>query len=67
MVKKFKKNYLDTFNYLCSKAIEYYSKIDPNKQLEYIMKMKNILQNPKVKEILTLIREKQKKSMENNK
>ena len=58
---------VDTFNYLCSKAIEYYSKIDPNKQLEYIMKMKNILQNPKVKEILTLIREKQKKSMENNK
>ena len=56
---------VDTFNYLCSKAIEYFSKIDPNKQLEYIMQMKNILQNPKVKEILTLIREKQKKSMEN--
>ena len=53
---------VDTFNFLCSKAIEYYSKIDANKQLEYIMQMKNILQNPKVKEILTINKEKKKQA-----
>ena len=44
---------VDTFNALCSKVIEYYAKDDSIKQMEYIIKMKDILQNPKVKEILT--------------
>ena len=44
---------VDTFNALCSKVIEYYAKDDNIKQMEYIIKMKDILQNEKVKEILT--------------
>ena len=44
---------VDTFNALCSKVIEYYSKFDSIKQMEYIIKMKDILQKEKVKEILT--------------
>ena len=43
---------VDTFNALCSKVIEYYAKDDNIKQMEYIIKMKDILQNEKVKEIL---------------
>ena len=43
---------VDTFNALCSKVIEHYSKFDSIKQMEYIIKMKDILQNEKVKEIL---------------
>jgi len=50
---------VDTFNFLCSKAIEYYSKVDSIKQMEYIIKMKDILQKEKVKEILTKIKNKQ--------
>ena len=45
-------NILDTFNALCTKVIEYYSKTDSIKQMEYIIKMKDILQNERVKEIL---------------
>ena len=44
---------VDTFNFLSSKCIEYYSKVDAKKQLEYVMEMKKILQKPKVQEILT--------------
>ena len=44
---------VDTFNFLSSKCIEYYSKVDAKKQLEYVMQLKDILQNPKVQEILT--------------
>ena len=51
---------VDTFNFLCSKAIEYYSKVDGIKQMEYIIKMKDILQKEKVKEILTKNKNKQK-------
>ena len=43
---------VDTFNSLCTKVIEYYSKSDSIKQMEYIIKMKDILQNERVKEIL---------------
>ena len=43
---------VDTFNSLCTKVIEYFSKSDSIKQMEYIIKMKDILQNEKVKEIL---------------
>ena len=55
---------VDTFNALCSKVIEYYAKYDNIKQMEYIIKMKDILQNEKVKEILTQNKNR-KKSMEN--
>ena len=55
---------VDTFNFLCSKAIEYYSKVDSIKQMEYIIKMKDILQKDKVKEILTKNKNKQNKSEE---
>ena len=55
---------VDTFNALCSKVIEYYAKDDSIKQMQYIIKMKDILQNPKVKEILTENKNK-KKSLEN--
>ena len=44
---------VDTFNFLSSKCIEYYSKVDAKKQLEYVMELKKILQKPKVQEILT--------------
>ena len=43
---------VDTFNSLCTKVIEYFSKSDSIKQMEYIIKMKDILQNERVKEIL---------------
>ena len=55
---------VDTFNALCSKVIEYYAKYDNIKQMEYIIKMKDILQNEKVKEILTQNKNR-KKSLEN--
>ena len=55
---------VDTFNAICSKVIEYYAKDDSIKQMQYIIKMKDILQNPKVKEILTENKNK-KKSLEN--
>ena len=56
--KKIKNNEInfyvvDTFNFLSSKCIEYYSKADAKKQFEYVMQLKDILQNPKVQEILT--------------
>ena len=56
--KKIKNNEInfyvvDTFNFLSSKCIEYYSKADVRKQMEYVMQLKDILQNPKVQEILT--------------
>ena len=51
---------VDTFNFLCSKAIEYYSKVDGIKQMEYIIKMKDILQKEKLKEILSKNKNKQK-------
>ena len=56
--KKIKNNEInfyvvDTFNFLSSKCIEYYSKADAKKQMEYVMQLKDILQNPKVQEILT--------------
>ena len=54
---------VDTFNALCSKVIEYYAKDDNIKQMEYIIKMKDILQNEKVKEILT--ENKKRRSSEN--
>ena len=44
---------MDTFNFLSSKCIEYYSKADVKKQMEYVMQLKDILQNKKVQEILT--------------
>ena len=51
---------VDTYNFLSSKCIEYYSKVDAKKQLEYVMKLKTVLQNPKVQEILTQNKNKKK-------
>lgn len=53
---------VDTFNFLSSKCIEYYSKGDPKKQLEYVMQLKDILQKPKVQEILTQNKNKKKEN-----
>ena len=44
---------VNTFSLLSGKAIEYYSKNDPEKQMKILLEMKNILQKDKVKEILT--------------
>jgi hypothetical protein len=51
---------VDTYNFLSSKCIEYYSKVDAKKQLEYVMKLKTVLQNPKVQEKLTQNKNKKK-------
>ena len=51
---------VDTYNFLSSKCIEYYSKVDAKKQLKYVMKLKTVLQNPKVQEILTQNKNKKK-------
>lgn len=51
---------VDTFNFLSSKCIEYYSKVDAKKQMEYVMQLKDILQKPKVQEILTQNKNKKK-------
>ena len=56
---------VDTFNFLSSKCIEYYSKGDPNKQIEYVMQLKNVLQNPKVQEILTQNKNKKNENEKN--
>ena len=53
---------VDTFNFLSSKCIEYYSKGDPKKQLEYVIQLKNILQKPKVQEVLTQNKNKKKEN-----
>ena len=53
---------VDTFNFLSSKCIEYYSKVDAKKQLEYVMQLKDVLQKPKVQEILTKNKNKNKES-----
>ena len=65
--KKIKNNEInfyvvDTFNFLSSKCIEYYSKVDSKKQLEYVMQLKEVLQKPKVQEILTKNKNKNKES-----
>ena len=65
--KKIKNNEInfyvvDTFNFLSSKCIEYYSKGDAKKQLEYVMQLKEVLQKPKVQEILTKNKNKNKES-----
>ena len=65
--KKIKNNEInfyvvDTFNFLSSKCIEYYSKVDAKKQLEYVMQLKEVLQKPKVQEILTKNKNKNKES-----
>ena len=52
---------VDMFNYLSSKVVEYYSKVDAQKQMNYILQMKKVLQNPKVKEILIQNKDKKKK------
>ena len=54
---------VDTFNFLSSKCIEYYSKGDPKKQLEYVIQLKDILQKPKVQEILTQNKNKKKENV----
>jgi len=53
---------VDTFNFLSSKCIEYYSKVDAKKQMEYVMQLKDVLQKPKVQEILTKNKNKNKES-----
>ena len=53
---------VDTFNFLSSKCIEYYSKGDPKKQLEYVIQLKDILQKPKVQDILTQNKNKKKEN-----
>ncbi len=53
---------VDTFNFLSSKCIEYYSKGDAKKQLEYVMQLKNVLQKPKLKEVLTQNKNKKKQN-----
>ena len=63
--KKIKNNEInfyvvDTFNFLSSKCIEYYSKVDAKKQLEYVMQLKEVLQKPKVQQILTKNKNKKK-------
>ena len=63
--KKIKNNEInfyvvDTFNFLSSKCIEYYSKVDAKKQMEYVIQLKDILQKPKVQEILTQNKNKKK-------
>ena len=65
--KKIKNNEInfyvvDTFNFLSSKCIEYYSKVDAKKQLEYVIQLKEVLQKPKVQEILTKNKNKNKES-----
>ena len=65
--KKIKNNEInfyvvDTFNFLSSKCIEYYSKVDAKKQFEYVMQLKEVLQKPKVQEILTKNKNKNKES-----
>ena len=51
---------VDTFNFLSSKCIEYYSKVDAKKQMEYVIQLKDILQKTKVQEILTQNKNKKK-------
>ena len=51
---------VDTFNFLSSKCIEYYSKVDAKKQMEYVIQLKDILQKPKVQEILKQNKNKKK-------
>ena len=51
---------VDTFNFLSSKCIEYYSKVDAKKQMEYVIQLKDILQKPKVQEVLTQNKNKKK-------
>ena len=53
---------VDTFNFLSSKCIEYYSKADAKKQMEYVIQLKDVLQKPKVQEILTQNKNKNKES-----
>jgi len=65
--KKIKNNEInfyvvDTFNFLSSKCIEYYSKVDAKKQLDYVMQLKEVLQKPNVQEILTKNKNKNKES-----
>ena len=65
--KKIKNNEInfyvvDTFNFLSSKCIEYYYKVDAKKQFEYVMQLKEVLQKPKVQEILTKNKNKNKES-----
>ena len=55
---------VNTFSCLCSKAIEYFGKEDSIKQMEYIIKMKDILQDEKVKEILSQNQNKKKKNQD---
>jgi len=43
---------VNTFNFLSSKCIEYYSKVNSKKQMKYVDQLKQMLQKPKVQEIL---------------
>ena len=63
--KKIKNNEInfyvvDTFNFLSSKCIEYYSKVNSKKQMKYVNQLKLMLQKPKVQEILTQNKNKNK-------
>ena len=51
---------VDTFNFLSSKCIEYYSKVNSKKQMKYVNQLKQMLQKPKVQEILTQNKNKNK-------
>jgi len=51
---------VNTFNFLSSKCIEYYSKVNSKKQMKYVNQLKQILQKPKVQEILTKNKNKNK-------
>ena len=51
---------VNTFNFLSSKCIEYYSKVNSKKQMKYVNQLKQMLQKPKVQEILTQNKNKNK-------
>ena len=51
---------VNTFNFLSSKCIEYYSKVNSKKQMKYVDQLKQMLQKPKVQEILTQNKNKNK-------
>ena len=51
---------MNTFNFLSSKCIEYYSKVNSKKQMKYVNQLKQMLQKPKVQEILTQNKNKNK-------
>lgn len=57
---------VDTFMILSGKAIEYYSKIKSDKQIQFLMQMQEVLQREKVKEVLSKNKENNSENENNN-